>query len=246
MSQPLTLVSSMATRQSLAALAAEYMAATGADVCVTSMGGVDAARRIRSGEHHDVVVLALDSLQRLATDRCVVDDSVTLFARSQTALAVRAGAPRPAACDAATLKPLLATARKVGVSSGPSGVRLRQLAQAWGLEPGFSERLIEAPPGVPVARLITTGEVDFGFQQWSELLDEEGIDVVGTLPEDVIPLTDFAVGRTAAAPVGEANALISFLTSVAAHETLMRYGLRPPKLGYGANSLPRSVRGRRA
>jgi molybdate transport system substrate-binding protein len=231
----------MATRRSLAALAADYTAATGTDVTVTSLGGVDAARRIRSGEHHDVVVLAADSLDKLVKDGFVAGDSVTRFASSQTALAVRAGAPRPAACDAATLKPLLAATGKIGISSGPSGVRLRQLAHDWGLEPGLSERLVEAPPGVPVARLIAAGEVDVGFQQWSELLGEEGIDVVGALPGDVIPFTEFAVGRTAAAPASEANALISFLTAVAAHEMLMRYGLQPPKHGWGAGLHPASA-----
>jgi molybdate transport system substrate-binding protein len=55
---PLTGISSMATRQVLADMTAAYEHETGAKVAIESVGGVDAAKRVRAGEHFDVVILA--------------------------------------------------------------------------------------------------------------------------------------------------------------------------------------------
>ncbi len=96
---------------------------------------------------------------------------------------------------------------------------------AWGTE--LAEQLVKAPPGVPVARLLAAGTVDVGFQQLSELLDEADIDIVGAVPAAVVPLTDFAVGRTMAAQASAADGLISYLTSAQAHAPLERHGLQP-------------------
>ena len=43
-------ISSMATRQLLAELSAQYTAATGQAVAIEAVGGVDAAKRVAAGE----------------------------------------------------------------------------------------------------------------------------------------------------------------------------------------------------
>ena len=58
---PITGISSMATRQVLAELAATYERLSGQPVAIESVGGVDAARRIQDGEAFDIVVLAADA-----------------------------------------------------------------------------------------------------------------------------------------------------------------------------------------
>lgn len=225
MTHGLTVISSMATRRILAELAASYSAETGRAVTVTSIGGVEAARRIKSGEPFDVVVLASDALHRLAQDGFVRADSVAVFARSATAVAVRSGTRRPTPCDEASVKRMLLEARAIGISTGPSGTRLRKLIDDWAMGADMAARLVEAPPGVPVARLIACGEVDVGFQQLSELEGEPDIDLVGTLPSALVPLTDFAVGQATSSI--EAAALIGYLLSKHAREALSRHGLQP-------------------
>ena len=54
-------ISSMATKHVLAELAATYESKTALRVSVESMGGVDAAARVRAGETYDFVALALRS-----------------------------------------------------------------------------------------------------------------------------------------------------------------------------------------
>jgi molybdate transport system substrate-binding protein len=63
--EPLKMVSSMATRELLAALGAEYTRQTGKAVQTEAGGGVDVARRVGEGEFFDVVVLASNAIDKL-------------------------------------------------------------------------------------------------------------------------------------------------------------------------------------
>lgn len=219
----------MATRRALAELAASFTAANGREVEVTSVGGIEAEKRIRSGDVFDVVVLASGALQRLAEDGFVAGDGIAVVARSPTALAVRAGSSPPPACDEAALKEFIVSARAIGISTGPSGAHVRRLIANWGAGSTMQPRLVEALPGIPVARLIAAGEVDAGFQQLSELLGEPGLDVIGALPVSLMPLTAFAAGRsTARTDDGAANSFIRHMLSPPAYPVLERHGLLRP------------------
>ncbi len=68
----LTGISSMATRHILAELAAHYQETTGQAVAFTSIGGVDAARRVRAGEPVDIVILASDAMAQLEVEGHIV------------------------------------------------------------------------------------------------------------------------------------------------------------------------------
>ena len=69
MSATINGISSMATRQILAGLCHAYERQSGQAVAIESVGGVEAARRIRAGEAFDLVVLADDAMRQLETDR---------------------------------------------------------------------------------------------------------------------------------------------------------------------------------
>ena len=63
----LTLISSMATKALLADLVAAFSAQhPDVTVAVTSVGGVDAAKRVQAGEVFDIVALASDAIEKLA------------------------------------------------------------------------------------------------------------------------------------------------------------------------------------
>ena len=228
MSPPIRGISSMATRALLAELAAAYRAHAGVEVAIESVGGVDAARRVAAGEPFDVVVLAADAIDKLTTAGHVLAGSRAGVVRSDVAIAVRAGAPHPEVGSADALRRSLLAARTIGHSTGPSGTALLQLFERWGVAEALRTRVVQAPPGVPVGTLVARGEVAIGFQQRSELMHLDGIDVLGGMPPGTEIVTVFAGAVCAASTQpGAARSLLDFLVSPATAEAKRRHGMEP-------------------
>jgi molybdate transport system substrate-binding protein len=228
MSGQITAISSMATRQILADLVGAYEQRTGCCVEIHSMGGVDAARRIRAGEPTDIVILASNVMQQLEAEGHIVSGSRADFARSGIAMAVPSGARRPRIDNEQSVKQATLQARKICYSTGPSGDHLKRLWQRWGISDAISERAVQAPAGVPVGTIVVRGEADLGFQQLSELLHVPGIDVVGPLPPEIQALTVFTAGvSSSSSQLRQAEALVAYLTSPEAEAAKRQHGMEP-------------------
>ena len=225
MSTTLAGISSMATRLILAELAQRYEAMTGVKAAIQSMGGVDAAKRVRAGEATDIVILASKPMAELEAEGHIVAGSIQGFTRSGMAIAVRAGTAWPDIGDEAAVKRAVLAADKVGYSTGPSGDHLLKLCERWGVDPG---RLLKAPPGVPVGSLVAQGEADLGFQQLSELIHVPGLEVVGPLPPEIQSVTVFAAGVASASQQAEqTRALIAYLASPETAAVKRAQGMEP-------------------
>jgi molybdate transport system substrate-binding protein len=236
MKQRISGISSMATRQVLTELAAGYEAVSGHGVSFEAVGGVDAARRVLAGEAFDLVVLASDAIDRLLASGHLVAGSRVDMVRSPVAVAVRAkaagGPPHPDIATEEALRLAVLEAQSVGYSTGPSGVYLMQLFERWGISEAMATRIVQAPPGVPVGLHVARGEIELGFQQLSELLHLDGIDVLGTLPASVAYITTFACGRgTASRPDADQTraiaGLMDYMQTPQAAAIQRRHGMEP-------------------
>lgn len=228
MNPTITGISSMATRLVLADLTAAAASATGIAARIESVGGVDAARRVQDGEAFDMVILAADAIDRLLAGGHVVAGSRVDLVRSPVAVAVTAGAPRPDIGSEAGVRSAVRSARRIGFSTGPSGTHLQRLFERWGLAAELEGRLHQAPPGVPVGRLVAGGECDLGFQQLSELMHEPGIELLGVLPPDIAFITTFAAGCCRAGSQPEAvRAWLDCAASPATAGIKRRHGMEP-------------------
>jgi molybdate transport system substrate-binding protein len=219
----------MATRRLLGDLVAAFSAASpGNDVSVESMGGVDAARRVAAGEAFDGVVLASDAIDKLTAQGAVVAGSRVDLVKSPMAAAVRTGTTHPSIESEEAIKQAVLSARHIGYSTGPSGDHLLALFERWGIHAVVKDRLVQARPGIPVASLVASGDADLGFQQLSELLNVDGVDVVGLLPESIQGTTTFSGGiaRASTRP-DRVREVLAFMASPAVASIKRRHGMDP-------------------
>jgi molybdate transport system substrate-binding protein len=176
---------------------------------IESVGGVDAAKRVQAGESFDAVVLAANAIDQLITAGRIVAGSRADLVRSGIFVAVKAGAPAVDIGSEDAVRQAVLAARSIGYSTGPSGVYLQQLFDRWGIAAQIQGRIVQARPGIPVGRLVAQGEIELGFQQLSELMNEPGLKVLGPLPPAIQQMTVFAGG--VAATSQQADAVRHFL-----------------------------------
>ena len=143
----------MATRQVLAELADAWERRSGVRVEIESVGGVDAARRVQAGESFDAVFLASDAIDKLLAAGHLAGPRVDLM-RSEVAVAVRRGAPRPDLSSEDAVRQAVLAAPTIGYSTGPSGTALLKLFDRWGITPQLQGRLLQAPAGIPVGAMV--------------------------------------------------------------------------------------------
>lgn len=195
-----------------------------------SMGGAPDSipSRLNRNEPADVVILAREALDDLVAKGKVVPGSQVDLVRSTIGMAVRAGAPKPDISSVEALTRTLLAARSIAYSASASGVYLStELFPRLGIADAIKDksRRIESER---VGTVVARGDAEIGFQQVSELLPIAGIDYVGPLPEAVQRATIFSAGiATGAKNVDAARALIRFLSSAAAGQTIRKSGLEP-------------------
>lgn len=222
----------MATRQLLADLSADFERHSGHRVVIEAVGGVDAVRRVQSGEAFDVVLLAADAIDKLMAGGHVRAGSRVDVVKSPVAVAVKAGAARPDISTEAALLTAVLAASSISFSSGPSGVYLSQLLDRWGIAAAVASRMVQAPPGVPVGSLLASGQVALGFQQLSELMHLPGVDVLGLLPGNTAFVTTFSAALGLGLEPGSVrhravHAMLDFFNSPPAAETKRQHGMEP-------------------
>ena len=222
----ITGISSMATRQLLAELVADYAKLANAEIAIESVGGVDAAKRVQAGEAFDVVILASDAIDKLIVAGHIDAASKVNLVNSGVAVAVKAGSVAADISSEAAFKATVLAAKTISYSTGPSGVALAKLFKHWGIEQQIASRIVQAPPGVPVGSLVAKGEVELGFQQLSELIHLDGISIVGLLPPEIQITTTFSAGVcTASTQRDSAAKLLAYMASPAADAAKFRQGM---------------------
>jgi molybdate transport system substrate-binding protein len=200
-------------------------------VPVTTAMGVGAdfiPTRIRRGDPVDVVVLSDPVFSDLVNEGRIVATSRTPLARSAIAMAVRKGAARPDISSVEAFTRTLLQAKSVAYSAQTSGVCLStELFPRLGVAEQLAAKSIRVERG-RVGTVVARGEAEIGFQQLSELLPIEGIDVVGPLPPAIQRLTSYFAGVTTFAKNPEAaRALIAYFVSPDGIKAIAASGLEP-------------------
>jgi molybdate transport system substrate-binding protein len=183
---------------------------------------------VQAGEAFDIVFLASDAIDKLVAAGHLDAGSKVKLANSGVAVAVRAGAPKVDISSADAVRQAVLAAKNLSYSTGPSGVALAKLFEAWGIAEQIKPRIVTAPPGVPVGSLVAHGDVELGFQQLSELIHLEGLTLLGNLPDAIQITTTFcAAVSSASAHKSQAQALLAFMASEQAALAIRCQGMEP-------------------
>jgi molybdate transport system substrate-binding protein len=171
------IMSSNAMREALLELFPMFERETGQKPMPTFVGGVDIMKRMAAGEICDLVIMSGPQIDQLIGQGKIKAGSRVDLVRSGIGVAVRAGAPRPDISSAEAIKRALLAAKSITYSSGPSGVYLANLFAKMGIADALKDKIKPVPPGVPAGSFVARGEAEIGFQQISELLPVQGIDL---------------------------------------------------------------------
>jgi molybdate transport system substrate-binding protein len=222
------LLSTLALRGAVRALAGRYQAESGARIDADFAPTLALLDRLRGGEGADVVILTREGLDELAAEATVVADSRVDLARSYVGIAVKAGADHPDIATEAALRTTLLGARTVAYSRiGASGILFAQLIERMKIASAVNTRALVIPSGFTAERLVT-GEADLAVQQISELKQVAGVEIVGPIPLHMQSAAVFSAGRVSASKqVIQADRLLKYLASPEVAPLLRASGLEP-------------------
>jgi molybdate transport system substrate-binding protein len=227
MEETVRVLSTYAFKGAIIQLAEPYRAATGARIDADFAPTLGLLKRLRDGEAADVLILTQEGLDELIEEGAVAADSKRDLARSYVGIAVKAGSPHPDISSEAALVASLLAARSVAYSkSGASGIYFAQLIGRLGIASKINAKAT-VTAGLTAERLITQ-DADLAVQQISELMQVEGVEVVGSIPLSLQTAAVFSAGTmTASKRPGEAGRLLSYLASAEVAPLLRACGLEP-------------------
>ena len=222
------ILSTISAREALHDIVPEFERASGYKVDVTYGPGPELAKRIADGTPGDVFVGPEVFSGPLIEAGRLSGATRTAFASSSTALAVKAGVPKPDISTPEKLKSVLLAAKGISYSAGVSGIYFVKAMEKLGIAKEVAAKRVAAKPGELMGAVVARGEADIAIQQPSELIPVEGIAIVGPLPESLQePMIYGATAFSGSKQAAGNKAFVDFLKSEAARKVLRHHGLDP-------------------
>jgi molybdate transport system substrate-binding protein len=222
-------LSTLALRGVLVAVAADFTAETGLSFTATYKSTNMTLGLIGQGLTADMTIVTREAVDQLLREDVIVNGSTANLAQSGVGIAVRAGAPKPDISSVDALRRTLLATKSVAFSRlGASGIYFGSLIERLGIadEVRRKANISDSFVGEVAAR----GDAEIAVQQISELKAVAGIDIVGPLPDEVQKISVFTAGifRAARNP-GGAEKLIAYLVDPRLAGVISSTGLEPIK-----------------
>jgi molybdate transport system substrate-binding protein len=186
------------------------------DILFEPMGALQA--RLAAGETADVLILAAPAIDALLTSGALLSNSRAAIARAPIGMAIREGASAPDITTPDAFKDALVAARAIALSDpavgGSAGIYLRELFGRIGLAEIVAAKTMAQKSGVAAADAVGRGEADLAMTFIPELLQGNGVRVLGVLPPPYGHATAYAAGVSARSGFPDAaRAFIAVLTA---------------------------------
>lgn len=203
----LNILSGGAAQGLVAGLAPKFREMTGFSI-EGEFGAVGAmAEKLRKGTPADIVILTAKITADLASENLVSKASISDVGLVETALAVRAGDPKVAVTNAATLRAALLAADAIFVpdtKASTAGIHVAKVLQQLGIAEHVAARLKIYPNGAAAMRHLAASDASrpIGCTQSTEIISTPGVILSGSLP----PGCELATMYTAAVTTRAVNA----------------------------------------
>ena len=141
--------------------------------------------------------------------------------------AVRQGSPKPDVSSVEALKRALLGARLVALPASTSGIFLKdEVFPKLGIADKVSSKMFAR--GIESTNALAAGEADLAIGPVSEQVNQPGIELVGSLPDEVqlIQIFTASIVKTAHNPE-QAKRLIEFLASDQTTTAIKNSGMQP-------------------
>jgi molybdate transport system substrate-binding protein len=111
----------------------------------------------------------------------------------------------------------------------PSGTHMGKLIEQFGIGDAMKGKIIHRPALEGGVQLVASGEAEIGFYPKSEIINTEGLTVVGPLPAAIQLTTIYGAAVTASStPADAGRAFIAFMAEPAHCAAWAHAGFDPP------------------
>ena len=185
------------------------------------------AAQLARGVPVDVVILSREGLAELIAAQRIAAGTDVDLARTPLGVAVRAGAPKPDVSTVEAFKQAVLKANAVAVPSSTSGIFLMNDVFP---RLGIADKVKVKPTarGTGATAMVASGEADIAVMPVSEIVHAPGVELAGTIAQEVQLNQVFAAAVvTGSKEVEAAKRLIAFLASDRASAAISRGGMEP-------------------
>jgi molybdate transport system substrate-binding protein len=184
-------------------------------------------QRIGGGEAVDFALITTPVVADLAQAGHLAAGSIVPLGRAGIGVGVRAGAPRPAIGTAAAMRETLLAAKSVTFArEGASRVYLERMFEQLGIAAEMQAKTLLEPGSTQAAHKVAAGEAEIILTLVSEILPDDGVELVGALPAEFQNYISFDAALGAHPKDFEAaRAFVACLAAPAASATFAAKGI---------------------
>jgi molybdate transport system substrate-binding protein len=188
--------------------------------------------KIAAGEKADVLVMPTNILDGYEKGGVARTQGRAILGLVSINAVVRTGAPKPDLSTPDQVKQAILNSRAITHATPgatPSGTHMGKLVEQLGIADAMKGRIIHRPALEGGVQLVANGEAEIGFYPKSEVVNTDGLTVVGPLPAVIQLTTIYGAALTTSSAVPDAAmAFVAFMTDPAHRAAWTQAGFDPP------------------
>ena len=188
--------------------------------------------KVAAGDKADVLVMPTNILDDYQKNGVVQAQGRAILGHVSVNAVVRTGAPKPDLSTPDKVKQAILNSRAIvhaTPGATPSGTHMGKLIEQFGISDAMKGKIIHRPALEGGVQLVASGEAEIGFYPKSEVINTEGLTLVGPLPAAIQLTTIYGAAVTAGSTNANAGCVfIDFMTAPAHRAAWAHAGFDPP------------------